>query len=467
MLRMISVFLMHFRFLFELTELWGIMLDRILLDVHPELPRILIVDDDIDVIQSLVDVLEIENSCHVESATNSSSLAQLLKRFRPDIAILDIKVGNENGLDYIPILRRSNPKMCCIMMTAYRDVNYAIDALRAGANEFLLKPIDPDKFLSLIDSVVDMQREEVDKENTNQLNQTILNQTPGLIFILSAKGACLEASQSAVLLAGMTRKDIIGMLFSEIIPWASKSDNALSEFNDVLRIVAKGELVGIEAHTKDSDGKESWYEFSFKPIMDDNGSVSLIIVEGHDCTKFKRVETHLTQLANKDALTGLPNRKSLDEFLMKVISHARFQKSGAAVLFVDLDGFKHINDTLGHAKGDEVLISVSQAIKKCLRGDDIVARIGGDEFVVVMQSVRDSAKVKTAAQRILTTIHQVTEMDGGESISASIGVSLYPIHAETPSQLIRNSDEAMYIAKRNGKNQYHVFNTSEVIRMLK
>ena len=444
------------------------MLDSILLDVNLEVPRILIVDDDVDIIQSLVDVLEMQSTYRVEYATSSDSLVQLLARFRPDIAILDIKVGNENGVDFISILKRSNPKVCCIMMTAYRDVNYAIDALRAGANEFLLKPIDPEKFLLLISSVVDMQREDVDKENKNRLNQTILNQTPGLIFILSATGACLEASQSAASLTGLARKDLVGMLFSEIIPWASKSEIALSEFNDVLRMVAKGELMGIEAHTKDIDGKESWYEFSFKPIMDDVGSVSLIIVEGHDCTKFKRVETRLTQLAHKDALTGLLNRTSLDEFLLKVISHSRFQKSGAAVLFLDLDGFKLINDTLGHAKGDEVLISVSQAIKKCLRGDDVVARIGGDEFVVVMQSVEDAEQVKTAAQRILNTIHGMSGRgEGGESISASIGISLYPAHGDSPDRLVKNADEAMYVAKGNGKNQYHVFNTSEVLRIAK
>ncbi|HEX3838892.1 MAG TPA: EAL domain-containing protein [Steroidobacteraceae bacterium] len=195
------------------------------------------------------------------------------------------------------------------------------------------------------------------------------------------------------------------------------------------------------------------------------GERRLLSYACHDASLRTRFESrllekqqHLDHLAHHDQLTGLPNRLYLAAHLPEALKLAAYNGQILAVLFLDLDRFKHINDSRGHETGDELLKAVAQRLRDTLRGEDIVIRMGGDEFVVIMKSVRDAEDVNEAAQRITQTLSSPIVVDGRPLITtASIGVSLYPRDGADMGELLRHSDTAMYQAKERGRNNCQVF----------
>jgi diguanylate cyclase (GGDEF)-like protein len=172
----------------------------------------------------------------------------------------------------------------------------------------------------------------------------------------------------------------------------------------------------------------------------------------------KRSEERIQYLAYHDGLTSLPNRIFFSELLKHGISLAHRQKKGLAVLFIDLDRFKYINDTLGHAVGDALLQEVARRLKACLRESDTVARLGGDEFVVLLEEMDDQKQISVVAQKILSTLVKPFVNLGQEfHITASIGISLYPAHGQDEQSLMKNADIAMYRAKEEGKNNFQFY----------
>jgi diguanylate cyclase (GGDEF)-like protein/PAS domain S-box-containing protein len=166
-------------------------------------------------------------------------------------------------------------------------------------------------------------------------------------------------------------------------------------------------------------------------------------------------QDHLSYLANHDSLTGLPNRKLFNERLVEALVWARQGKQQIALLFLDLDGFKAVNDTLGHGVGDLLLQAVARRLSTCLRSSDTVARLGGDEFVVILPAIPGEEEVQRVAQKILSTLREPFSLDQhGVQVTTSIGISIYPNDAEEAEELLQIADNAMYEAKKLGKNQF-------------
>lgn len=173
-------------------------------------------------------------------------------------------------------------------------------------------------------------------------------------------------------------------------------------------------------------------------------------------TRLKYTNEQVLHLAHHDGLTGLPNRILLYDRLNQAITMARREKELVGILFLDLDGFKHINDTLGHDAGDSLLQQVAVRIKACVRDSDTVARLGGDEFTVILHNSGTIVNVSLVAQKIIDAIASPFLINGKNcSISVSIGISCYPEHGETSDVLIKVADTAMYLAKQSGKNRFH------------
>jgi diguanylate cyclase (GGDEF)-like protein len=172
-------------------------------------------------------------------------------------------------------------------------------------------------------------------------------------------------------------------------------------------------------------------------------------------TRLKNTNEQVLYLAHHDGLTGLPNRILFYDRLNQAIARARREKELVGILFLDLDGFKHINDTLGHDAGDLLLQQVAGRIKACVRGSDTVARLGGDEFTVALYNCGTHVNVSLAAQKIIDAIASPFLLNGKNcSISVSIGISCYPKHGELSDVLIKVADAAMYLAKQSGKNRF-------------
>jgi len=172
----------------------------------------------------------------------------------------------------------------------------------------------------------------------------------------------------------------------------------------------------------------------------------------------RRIESNLKHLAHHDALTNLPNRLLLDARLNHAIERAKREDLQVAVLFIDLDHFKTVNDSLGHEVGDKLLISVSNRLTNCIREDDTVARLGGDEFVIIIEQVYDIGDLDSLLKKIMgVTSKTISIGEHDISISASIGISIYPDDGKSPEQLMRNADSAMYHVKDNGRRKYHFY----------
>jgi diguanylate cyclase (GGDEF)-like protein/PAS domain S-box-containing protein len=166
----------------------------------------------------------------------------------------------------------------------------------------------------------------------------------------------------------------------------------------------------------------------------------------------------LSHQADHDALTGLPNRKRFYECLHQSLEKASRNQELVALLFLDLDGFKSINDTLGHNVGDLLLKTVASRLKKCLRGSDTISRLGGDEFTVILPAIPGPEEAAKVAEKICDGIIQPFILEEHTvSVTTSIGISLYPFDGEDPEILVKNADVAMYRAKERGKNQYHFY----------
>ena len=181
-------------------------------------------------------------------------------------------------------------------------------------------------------------------------------------------------------------------------------------------------------------------------------------------TQLFNSQSALTQLANNDVLTGLPNRRLLEDRMVQALKEASRAHQMVAVLFLDLDFFKVVNDSHGHLIGDQLLKQTAKRLTALLRAEDTVARIGGDEFVVLLPQVEDEAQVKVTVEKILAELSVPFKIaDTVLQISASIGVALYPTHEENADNLIKCADRAVYSAKRKGRNCYAIYNTENPI----
>ncbi|HEB68255.1 MAG TPA: diguanylate cyclase [Desulfobulbus sp.] len=206
-----------------------------------------------------------------------------------------------------------------------------------------------------------------------------------------------------------------------------------------------------------TDGKKRELRANGQAMYDNEGNKLGAVISLHDITDLKQAKKKLQYLAYHDALTDLPNRRMFHDLLEQNIRRARRNKEKTAVLFLDLDNFKRINDRHGHEAGDRLLIDLATILRVHLRDSDILCRWGGDEFLIALPEITSSGMARRVAKKICGVVEDelATRCNGCE-ISTSIGVALYPDHGQNPDMLIRRADMAMYLAKQGGKNQYHL-----------
>src|SRR6266545_986148 len=208
----------------------------------------------------------------------------------------------------------------------------------------------------------------------------------------------------------------------------------------------------------DESGKKVWISISGEPVFDSSGAFTGYRGVGKDISERKQDEERIQFLANHDALTSLPNRAMFSEVLNLAIQNARRYNRNFAVLFIDLDRFKNINDTLGHEAGDRLLQEMGARLTQTVRASDVVARLGGDEFVVLVQEVSEARQVEAVARKVLSTLVKPMVIQKQECrVTASIGICMYPSAAQDEQALMKNADIAMYRAKEDGKNNYKFY----------
>lgn len=289
-------------------------------------------------------------------------------------------------------------------------------------------------------------------ENHLQLAASVFTHAREGIMITDAQGNILEVNDTFSDITGYVREDVIG-----INPRILQSGRHEESFFVQLwqELVDKGAWSG-EIWNKRKNGEVYASNMTISAVVDHTGRTVNYVNLFNDITPLKEHQQQLEYIAHYDSLTSLPNRVLLADRMKQAIAQSHRSKHALAVLYIDLDGFKTINDLHGHDIGDRLLVVVAERLKESLRECDTLARIGGDEFVVLVEL--DSLDYKPVLQRLLLAASEAATIDQHLlRVSASIGVTLYPQDKADADQLIRHADQAMYMAKQRGKNCYHLF----------
>ncbi|HUP64550.1 MAG TPA: EAL domain-containing protein [Thermoanaerobaculia bacterium] len=287
------------------------------------------------------------------------------------------------------------------------------------------------------------------REGSLELYRSIVEKSPDLISRLTESGTFRYLSVASESLLGYPAEELTGRSIFDIV--ASEDEASLREY---LSTVCREPFPwAFNYRVERKDGRTIWVE-SNASCEDQNGSHE-IIVYSRDVTERKRVEDHIAYLAYHDELTGLPNRTLFHDRLTIALAHARRYTRVVGVIFIDLDHFKRINDTLGHRHGDQLLDAVAQRLRECTRVSDTVARLGGDEFTVLLSEVAHEEDTARIARKVLEGLQQRFTIEGNHLfVSASMGIALFPRDGADAESLLKNADSAMYRAKNSGRNSY-------------
>ncbi|MDQ0121613.1 diguanylate cyclase (GGDEF)-like protein/PAS domain S-box-containing protein [Pseudomonas lini] len=230
-------------------------------------------------------------------------------------------------------------------------------------------------------------------------------------------------------------------------------------FAGLWRTIALGSVWKGEICNRAKDGSLYWVESTMVPVLDDaTGRVDRYLSIRFDISEKRQLLHSLQWRVGHDVLTGLPNRAFLSDLLDQALEFSRQENIPLAVCMLDLDGFKAVNDGYGHASGDLLLVEVAKRLRSIVRGEDVVARLAGDEFVLVLRYVRDLPEMRAALNRVLGAISAPYTLLGKElNVFASIGVTLFPHDSEDAETLLRHADQAMYLAKQGGRNRFHLY----------
>jgi diguanylate cyclase (GGDEF)-like protein/PAS domain S-box-containing protein len=331
----------------------------------------------------------------------------------------------------------------------------ALAAMSRGSQPLGPLPVErEDEIGTLITGFNKLQATLRTKEESLRLSASVFEYAREGILITDPRGKIIGINPSFTTLTGYQAEEVIGHN-----PSLLKSGHQEPEFYAQMwrSLVEQGYWQG-EVSNRRKDGAIYIEMLTITGVRDTEGRISHYVGIFSDVTAMKEQQNRLEHMAHYDALTQLPNRVLLADRLQLALVQASRNQSLLAVAFLDLDGFKPVNDTLGHDYGDKLLIEVALRLKSCVRGGDTVARLGGDEFVLLLVGLESAQEAQNAIERVLETLALPCQLkEESVSISASIGVTLYPLDGADPEVLLRHADQAMYAAKQAGRNRYHLF----------
>src|ERR1019366_7145753 len=273
----------------------------------------------------------------------------------------------------------------------------------------------------------------------------LFEQNAAGVCVTEAEGTVVDCNLTFAMMLGYARSALIGSNASELYVNSSDRDDIVEMLRDSTT------LNSVEVELEKQDGQSMWALMNLTMVGERIHSTVV------DISDRKRAEEQIEFHAYHDVLTNLPNRKLFTDRLTHSLSRARRSGKPLAVMFVDLDHFKSINDTLGHEAGDELLLEMSRRLRANIRDDDTVARLGGDEFTIILAELRHPEDAVSVAEKLIQAIEQPLTIAGNSiEVSASIGIALFPDDGADAESLLRNADSAMYRAKESGRNTYHL-----------
>lgn len=297
------------------------------------------------------------------------------------------------------------------------------------------------------------ERDEDLPSDSSRMLQSVMDCTTSYIHVRGRKGEFLYVNKEYEKVFSVTRTHVIGKTIEEVFePIIAASRRAMHEAVLNSAIDLHDEIVVVQL-----DGPHTYLDVK-SPLFDDKGAIYAVYCLGTDITERKRLEAKMRRLAHYDVTTALPNRAFFLEYLSAVIGQVKNTSRIATLLYLDLDRFKDVNDKLGHSSGDQLLIEVGVRIRGCLRSSDTAARMGGDEFTVLIENLESSNDVIRLAKNILAALSKPYQINNEEiHISCSIGIASFPEDAADSAVLLKNADQAMYLSKHLGGNCFSFF----------
>ncbi len=437
--------------------------------------KILIVDDDPIVVKSLKDLLAVRGF-NPDSAIGGQEAICQLNQNEYDLVLLDLHMPYVNGHDVMEHIRNNRINTSVIIVSGETSFEAAKKACTLGAYDFLRKPYAADELLITINNA--LKEKHLFKQNnfmqkqlaeSERLHRYIVNTSPDIIYILDQDGHFTFINERIESLLGFSKEEIVGKHYSFLVHH-DDMEQAKYVFNE--RRVGTRAAKNIELRLKcKNDGGSCHFDNRTLPIElnamgmyegknnDGNNSYTGTYGVARDVTERKLAEETISFQAYHDLLTKLPNRALLRDRLSIAINQAKRDDEKLAVMFLDLDRFKNINDSLGHMIGDELLQQVSSRLKNCIRQADTLARFGGDEFTLLLPKLKNGRNdASKLAEKITNTLKKPFNIDGHELyVSVSIGIALYPQDGTHMDNLIKHADVAMYHVKGQGKNGYQFY----------
>lgn len=385
-----------------------------------------------------------------------------------NIILTDLNLQDSEGLATFDRLFAVVPDIPILILASEDEETLAIEAVQRGAQGYLSKgyfglALVPQALRNIIQRKAIEAALFVERERS----RVILESIGEGVMSTDLDGNLTYVNAAAVRMTGWARTDALGRKFTDvavIIDSASRNciaDHLTTAVLENKEIRETGSLLLLHRC-----GAETAIDLTVSPVRERNGGLSGAVVVLHDARESQAATlSKVTYLAEHDALTGLPNRLLLGMRLDHAVATAALRASQLAVLFLDLDNFKNINDSLGHAIGDMLLQSVAQALTDCTRARDTIARQGGDEFIIVMPLEKSTEDAALAAEKILAHVSQPHDIDGHMlHVNASIGISAFPLDGLDAATLLKNADTAMFHAKKSGRNNYQFFNAEMNVR---
>ena len=291
--------------------------------------------------------------------------------------------------------------------------------------------------------------EQRDAEESMRILSSAVEQSHGAVMITDMSGIIEYVNPRYTEITGYTRAELVGTT-ARLLEFSDAQD---SEQRGMRECINVGDIWTVSMRGARKNGEQFWQAVSASPVLNESGLLTHIVVSIEDTSQQRAIHAQMEQLAFYDPLTGLENRRLFKDRLEQNIKQVRRSKGVMALLFIDLDDFKYVNDTLGHDAGDELLVVVAERLKQCVREEDIVARLGGDEFTIILANLKDGKSASSVTNKIIKALQVPIPLRAQEvSISGSIGITVAPDDSMDANELMRNADLAMYRAKALGRN---------------
>ena len=411
-----------------------------------------------------------EESFEVQWVTELSRGIERLRDGGVSAAVLDLNLSDSQGLETFNQLFGVAPDLPILILSEAGTEEIARQAVHLGAYDYLInEQADGYRLRRTVRTMIDRHALEAVRVE-NELATTTLNLIGEGILRTDADGNVTYLNRFAEKMTGWSRAEARGRPFADVLRLIDNISGA--SLDDALAIAlqadktASGMTSSINCTLVRRDGEEFGIESRVAIIHDQEGNAVGAVVAFRDVSAARVASLEMSRVAQHDVLTNLPNRALFNDRLSQAISLAERQSKQLAVLFVDLDQFKRINDSLGHSVGDRLLRSVARRLVACVRRTDTVSRLGGDEFLILLSQIEHSEDAAITARKILRAVAAPHVIDSKSlDVNVSIGGSTYPADAQNAETLVSYADVAMYEAKQQGRNSYQFFRTDMRARM--